>query len=165
MSPCGTTPPSRENLFDLDAEETSIPFAILENGGLKFSGAPSSVELLEVSGLGSPVNLKSIFTAESQRHSANWLVVYVRATTTAVLFPPRQVNAAGLGRSGLIACMEWLEDVGVTQIFAATPNGDEALSKSLQFLGFSRVPKEVLAMQLPYWGESYTLLVTDLTVM
>lgn len=144
--------------------EAFFGFDTSVGGSLKLTEGPECVDVVEVESLASATAMEAILTAEGGRGAAHWLVVYVRGSTTAVLFPPRETRGHSLARSGLTACMEWLEAVGLSQILIAVPGGEgETLCKNLLFLGFSRLPKEVVAKQLPHWCAKYSLLVTDFT--
>ncbi|VDD74800.1 unnamed protein product [Mesocestoides corti] len=163
-SPLGTTPTfTKEDAFSFVAE--GKPQLVIADGGcLKMCNMPANVDVVEVDDLQSTASMWTILDAEGRRDRSEWLVVYVRGTTTAILFPPKRGGGggvSGMGRSVLIACMEWLEEVGLSQVFVAVGNDEEALLKRLLFLGFSRVPREVLAAQLPYLSKSSMLLVTD----
>lgn len=121
-------------------------------------------EVVEVPSLSSPHAAEAILGAEGRRRGTEqWLVIHVHDTTTALLFPP--LGCVSIGRCGLTRCMEWLEDCGITQLLVAVPSVSlgEAICKSLLFLGFSRLPKDVAASQLPPWLAKYHLLVTDFT--
>lgn len=131
---------------------------------LKLTSGPKRVSLVEVEDLDSINATEAILTAEGRRGRLDWMVVYVKGSTTVLLIPPREAHAHSLTRCGLTACMEWLEEAGVSQILVAVPSGgEEALYRNLLFLGFSRLPKEVAANQLPNWCEGYIPLITDLT--
>nr|CDS16408.1 expressed conserved protein [Echinococcus granulosus] len=134
------------------------------SGSLKLTEEPECVDLVEVESLASATAMEAILAAEGGRGAAHWLVVYVRGSTTAVLFPPRETRGHSLARCGLTTCMEWLEAAGLSQLLIAVPSGEgETLCKNLLFLGFSRLPKEVVAKQLPHWCARYNLLVIDFT--
>lgn len=132
------------------------------------TACPECVEVVEVEGLTSANTMEAILAAEGQRGRREWLVVYVKGSTTVLVFPPRETRAHSLTRCGLTVCMEWLESAGVSQILIAVPKAggsaeEAALCKNLLFLGFSRLPKEVVVNQLPRWLARYNLLVTDFT--
>ncbi|KAM3180844.1 hypothetical protein ACTXT7_015515 [Hymenolepis weldensis] len=134
------------------------------NTKLSSKGVPKCIEeVVEVPSLSSHHAAESILAAEGRRGPDQWLVVHVRDTTTALLFPP--LGCVSLGRFGLTSCMEWLEDCGISQLLVVVPtiSEGEAVCKSLLFLGFSRLPKDVAAAQLPSWLGKYHILVADFT--
>lgn len=159
ISPYGTTPTSKEDLSFSGSDESLSAFSNIKC--LKFASIPVNVDMLKVDDLQSLSVLKSVFAAERRRPKSTWLAVYVNGTTTVVLFPPVQ----GLKSSRIVDCMEWLEDAGITQILAAVPCDNEAVTKSLQFLGFSRVSSEAKEYYLPFWDDKFCLLVTDFTAL
>ncbi|EUB57051.1 hypothetical protein EGR_08060 [Echinococcus granulosus] len=132
------------------------------DGCLELTDAPKQVSLVEVGGLNSVASMEILLASEGRRGKTEWLVVYVRGSTTAMLFLPRETRRHSSVHCGLAMCMEWLEAVGMSQILVALPTGEEALFKNLLFLGFSRVSKAVVTGQLPSWCDGYTLLITDL---
>ncbi|VDK24929.1 unnamed protein product [Taenia asiatica] len=134
----------------------------VEGDGLKLADAPEQMCLVEVDGLNSATSMGALLASEGRRGKTEWLVVYVRGSTTAILFLPRETRCHSLVRR-LTVCMEWLEAAGMSQILVALPAGEETLFKNLLFLGFSRVSKMVMANQLPNWCGGYTLLITDFT--
>ena len=170
-SPRSSSPVSYKGIADKDGD-AFFAFEHLvdasDGDNLELAECPKCVDVVEVEGLTSATTMEAILAAEGQRGRTEWLVVYVRGSTTVLLFPPRETRAHNLTRCGLTVCMEWLEEAGVSQILIAVPNasGSEeevALCKNLLFLGFSRLPKEVVANQLPRWLTRYNLLVTDFT--
>ena len=133
---------------------------------LKLTSGPKQMSFVEVENLDSITATEAILIAEGRRGRLDWLVVYVKGSTTALLMPPREARAHSLARCGLATCMEWLEEAGISQILVAVPSGgEEALCRNLLFLGFSRIPKKVVANQLPNWCEGYILLITNSTGM
>ncbi|VDO04291.1 unnamed protein product [Rodentolepis nana] len=120
-------------------------------------------EVVDIPSLSSHLAAESILAAEARKGSDQWLAVHVQDTTTILLFPP--LGCVSLGRFGLTSCMEWLEDCGISQVLVVVPavNEGEAICKSLLFLGFSRLPRDVAATQLPTWLGKYNILVTDFT--
>lgn len=124
--------------------------------------APKCVgDIVEVASLTASNAVEAILAAEGRRSMNQWLVVYVRGTTTALIFPPH--GCVSLSRCGLTSCMEWLEECGITQLIVAVPSGDggNTICRNLLFLGFSRIPKDVVTSRLPSWLSGYHLLVTD----
>ncbi|KAL5112704.1 hypothetical protein TcWFU_008359 [Taenia crassiceps] len=118
--------------------DTSGSGGVSGGGSLKLTKGPECVDVVEVESLASATAMEAILTAEGGRGAAHWLVVYVRGSTTAVLFPPRETRGHSLARSGLTVCMEWLEAVGLSQVVIAVPSGEgETLCKNLLFLGFA----------------------------
>ncbi|VUZ55189.1 unnamed protein product [Hymenolepis diminuta] len=105
--------------------------------------------------------MEAILGAEGRRDNSHWLIVYLRGSTTALLFPPRKTWC--LSHSRFTACLEWLEEVGVSQILIAVPRGDSESFKSFLFLGFSRLSDEVVDDQFPRLCNGYVILVTNLS--
>ncbi|KAL5111165.1 hypothetical protein TcWFU_000432 [Taenia crassiceps] len=137
--------------------DTSGSGGVSGGGSLKLTKGPECVDVVEVESLASATAMEAILTAEGGRGAAHWLVVYVRGSTTAVLFPPRETRGHSLARSGLTVCMEWLEAVGLSQVVIAVPSGEgETLCKNLLFLGFSRLPRR-------WWPNSYPIGVPNTT--
>ncbi|VDN33104.1 unnamed protein product [Dibothriocephalus latus] len=133
---------------------------------------PNDVDVISVSRLDTSDAAATIRHREAMRKSSRWLVVHVRGTTTVIIFLPRQLStpkSSSLSKSMLTSCMEWLETLGMSQILVAVNKallGENPLGssvyKSLLFLGFSTLPSWIVAEQLPYLGESFSWLVTDL---
>ncbi|VDL90651.1 unnamed protein product [Schistocephalus solidus] len=133
---------------------------------------PNNVDVISASRLDSSDAVATIRHREATRKASRWLVVHVRGTTTVVIFLPRQLStpkSSGLSKSTLTSCMEWLETMGMSQILVAvnkTALGehplDSSVYKSLLFLGFSALPPWTVAEQLPYLGETFSWLFTDL---
>ncbi|KAM7540542.1 hypothetical protein Aperf_G00000038605 [Anoplocephala perfoliata] len=162
-SPAASTPAEYEDHADFFASPVEHQFDDV-NAKITSKGVPKCVEeVVEVHSLSSPHAAEAILAAEGRRGTEQWLVIHVRDTTTALLFPP--LASVSIGRCGLTRCMEWLEDCGITQLLVAVPSISlgEAICKSLLFLGFSRLPKDVATSQIPPWLEKYRLLVTDFT--
>ena len=129
----------------------------------KGRSTPEGVRVVTVSGgLDSSTTMGAVLLADGSRCRSQWLVVWVRGSTTVMVIPPKEARRgyAGLGLTG---CLEWLEVVGMSQVLFAVPRNEEneSLCKSLLFLGFSRLPKEVKNAQLPGWCEGYTVLYMD----
>lgn len=122
---------------------------------------PCRVNVLSVDDLNSSVSMEAILGAEGRRDNSHWLIVYLRGSTTALLFPPRKTWC--LSHSRFTACLEWLEEVGVSQILIAVPRGDSESFKSFLFLGFSRLPDEIIEDQFPRLCSGYVILVTNLS--
>nr|CUU97370.1 hypothetical transcript [Hymenolepis microstoma] len=124
---------------------------------------PESVVVVKVKDPGSLASMEAVLVAEGKRVANQWLVVYVEGSTTSILLPPRIASTEkSFSRSGFTSCLEWLECVGMSQVIIAVPSGDgESMCKSLLFLGFSMLPKDVIAEQLPSWLGGYILLITD----
>ncbi|KAM3176825.1 hypothetical protein ACTXT7_005737 [Hymenolepis weldensis] len=108
-------------------------------------------EVVEVTSLTESNAVELILTAEGRRGLSQWLVVYIRDTTTALTFPPHGCNS--LSRCGLTFCMEWLEKCGITQLIVVVPDGDVSnqICRNLLFIGFSILPKDVVTDRLPSW--------------
>ncbi|VDO04689.1 unnamed protein product [Rodentolepis nana] len=153
-SESSTPASSREDLNSYANSEVS----------LYSSEKPKSVVVVKVKDPGSLASMEAVLVAEGKRVASQWLVVYVEGSTTSILLPPRTASTEkGFSRSGFTSCLEWLECVGMSQVIIAVPSGDgESLCKSLLFLGFSMLPKDVTAEQLPSWLGGYILLITDL---
>ncbi|VUZ41871.1 unnamed protein product, partial [Hymenolepis diminuta] len=114
--------------------------------------APKCIgEVVEVTSLTESHAVELILAAEGRRDLSQWLVVYIRDTTTAIIFPPHGCNS--LSRCGLTFCMEWLEKCGITQLIIVVPDGDGSnqICRNLLFIGFSILPKDVVTDRLPSW--------------
>lgn len=121
---------------------------------------PCRLDVIIVDDLESSSSVERILSAEGRRSNSHWLVVYVRGSTTALLFPPRKSQC--LSQPGFFACLEWVEAAGVSQILIVVPRGDTVTLKKFLFLGFSKLPEEVLDDQIPSWCCGYAILVMDL---
>lgn len=128
--------------------------------------SPEGVELCSVSNLRSREDVRRVMLKEARRPATRWLAVHVEQTSSTLLFLPRKASPGNLAQSGLVACMEWLEDIGMSQLFVAVNVQDPAATsivKSLMFLGFGKLLPELGAASLPYLSEAYAILVTDLS--
>ncbi|KAM3176827.1 hypothetical protein ACTXT7_005739 [Hymenolepis weldensis] len=154
-------------IFDVSSSESSSvsscsdeEFDLDLSPILKSSKKPDRISIVEVEDLDSPASMEAVLSAEGSRGSTHWLVVYVKGSTTAVLIPPRESHHNhSFKRSGLTACLEWLEASHMSQILVAVPfGGGESMCKKLLFLGFSILPKGIVNEQLPSWCDGYAVL-------